>query len=427
MDRRTLLLGALAAGMLPRLSFAQQKLSTPLRFYNYNLASAGIGADTTRRMLAAFAEAHPAYPVEGVGVPVPELMGRIQADMVAGIGPDIAQLGFAGLAYARDYLGAVALEDVVPADELKAHLDGMVANGVRLGQLEGKTYGLAYVFSTPILFYNATLFREAGLDPDAPPSTWDEVAAAAAAIHERTGKTGLLTGIFGSSAGDWLFQGIIRSAGGHILSDDRKTLLFDSPEAVAGLTTLRNIARTGAMEPTFDTPAIEAMASGNVGIYLQTSAVQNTLLRGAGDRWELRSAVMPTFGDLPARPSNSGSALVMMTHDPERQRAVWELMRFLTSDWAYTLITSEIGYLPLRPNAINSEEYLAPWIRDHPLILPNLEQLERLEPTVPHAGPNYSQIVQTMMGAGEAAVFGASDDVAGVMTAARQRAQSLMP
>ena len=427
LDRRTLLVSALAATATfrPRSLLAQQQ--DALRFYNYNLASAGIGADATRKMLDAFAGAHPQRAVEGVPVPVSELMGRIQADMVAGIGPDVAQLAFSGLAYARDYLGAVALEDAVPQEELDAHLAGMVANGVRLGQLDGKTYGLAYVFSTPVLFYNADLFRAAGLDPDTPPANWEEIYAAAIAIHQATGKPGLLTGIFGNTAGDWLFQGVIRSAGGRVLSEDRRTLMFAEPEALEALTTLRRLAQTGAYEAAFDFAAIEAMAAGNGGMYLQTSAVQNTLLRGAEGHWELRATTMPSFGDLPVRPTNSGSALVLMTRDPARQRAAWDLMRFLTSDWAYTVITSEIGYLPLRPNAIESEEFLAPWIRENPLILPNLAQLERLEPAIPHAGPNYSQIVQTMMNAAERAVFGPSDDIAPLMADAQRRAQALMP
>ena len=427
LDRRTFLVSALASTALTSTLFAQTNGQDPLRFYNYNLASAGIGADATRKMLDAFAEAHPETTVEGVPVAVSELMGRIQADMVAGIGPDVAQFAFSGLAYARDYLGAVALEDAVPQEELDAHLSGMVANGVRLGQLDGKTYGLAYVFSTPVLFYNADLFRAAGLDPDSPPTNWEEVHAAAIAIHQATDKPGLLTGIFGNTAGDWLFQGVIRSAGGRVLSEDRRTLMFAEPEALEALETLRAIAQTGAFEAAFDFAAIEAMAAGNGGMYLQTSAVQNTLLRGATDNWELRATTMPSFGDRPVRPTNSGSALVLMTRDPERQRAAWDLMRFLTSDWAYTVITSEIGYLPLRPNAISSEEFLAPWIRENPLILPNLAQLERLEPAMPHAGPNYSQIVQTMMNAAERAVFGPSDDIAGIMGDAQRRAQALMP
>ena len=91
---------------------------------------------------------------------------------------------------------------------------------------------------------------------------------------------------------------------------------------------------------------IETMSSGNAGMYLQTSAVQNALLRGAAGKFELRAAAMPAFAGKRVHPTNSGSALVIMTKDPARQRAAWALMKHLTSDYGYTIITSRIGYLP---------------------------------------------------------------------------------
>ena len=37
----------------------------------------------------------------------------------------------------------------------------------------GNLYSMAFISSTPILFYNKDLFRKAGLDPDKPPvATW---------------------------------------------------------------------------------------------------------------------------------------------------------------------------------------------------------------------------------------------------------------
>lgn len=57
--------------------------------------------------------------------------------------------------------------------------------------MNGQTYGLAFTFSTPIFFYNGTIFEAAGLDPDQPPTTWEEVAAAAQAIAENTDFTPL--------------------------------------------------------------------------------------------------------------------------------------------------------------------------------------------------------------------------------------------
>ncbi|ADZ70850.1 ABC transporter substrate-binding protein [Polymorphum gilvum] len=422
-----LALAAVSGGAVAQSMSASIDTPVTIKFYNYNLGSAGIGREATLEMIDAFQAANPMITVEGVAVSSAEVMSRVQADVIAGQGPDIAQIIFADLGYVVDNFGVPALEDVVPAADLSQHLDGLFPRGVELGRLDGRTYGLAYVFSTPVLFYNADLFRKAGLDPDAPPRTWEEVAAAAKAITASTGQAGLLTGIFGPSAYDWLYQGFIRSNGGRVMSEDRTTMMFGAPEAVEALGVLRDIAKAGAMPNLPSTSAIETMSSGNAGMYLQTSAVQGRMLKGAEGTFELRAAPMPTFGDKPATPTNSGSALVIMTRDPLKQRAAWELMKHLTSDYGYTIITSKIGYVPLRENAVRSEEHLAGFLRENPVVQPNIDQLQSLVPWVPLPGPNYRQILTVMMNASEQAVFGAQDDIAAIMADAQARAQALVP
>lgn len=429
MNRKSFLLGALALAIAtPALAQTMAPaIDQPvsITFYNYNLGSAGIGAEATKKLISEFMAANPNITVEGV--PYSAADGtRIQADLAAGMPVDLVQTVFSDLDFAINNWGAKALEDIAPAEEMAAHFEGMSPNGLKLGVLNGKTYGLAYTFSTPILFYNADLFRAAGLDPDAPPKTWAAVKEAALAIKEKTGKDGFAAGITGASAVDWLFQGVVRSNGGEVISRDRKTLKFGEPEAVEAVRMLRDLHDAGVYEGLDISAAMEAMAAGNVGMYLQTSAVQGVLVAGAKDKFELRASTMPGFGGKPVRPNNSGSALTIHTADPAKQRAAWELMKFLTSKRGYTVITSEIGYLPLRTDIVNDPAYLGQWVKDHPLVQPNLDQLAVLEPWDPMPGPNYRQIVKSMMDAVEMAVFGGAD-VQATMAEAQANGQALMP
>tara|TARA_R110002020_G_scaffold14693_6_gene52164 strand:- start:3228 stop:4532 length:1305 start_codon:yes stop_codon:yes gene_type:complete len=398
-----------------------------ITFYNYNLGSAGIGADATRKLIAEFMAANPNVTVEGVPYSAAD-GSRIQADLAAGLPVDLVQTVFSDLDFAVTNWGAQALEDVAPAEEIAAHFEGMSPNGLKLGVLNGKTYGLAYTFSTPVLFYNADLFTAAGLDPNAPPKTWDDVKQAALTIKEKTGAMGFTAGALGSGAGgsDWMFQGIVRSNGGEVISRDRTTLKFGEPEAIAALQTLRDLYDAGVYENVDFNGALENMAAGKMAMYLQTSALQAALVAGATGKYDLRATTMPAFGDKPTRPNNSGSALTIHASDPLKQRAAWELMKFLTSKHGYTVITSEIGYLPLRTDIVDDPEYLGEWVKAHPLVQPNLDQLARLEPWDAIPGPNYRQIVKMMIEAGEMAVFGGAD-VASTMADAQANAQALMP
>jgi multiple sugar transport system substrate-binding protein len=431
LDRRTLLAGLAAAPFASRAAHAAMAapaIISPVEisFYDYNLATAGLGADATRKMLREFAAANPLIKVDAVGVNVNGFIGRVQADIAARRQVDIAQLAFTDLDFAVHSLGAKALEDLIPADELAADFQGIAPNGLNLGKLDGKTYGLAFTFSTPVLFYNADLFRAAGLDPDRPPLTWAEVKQASLTIKQKTGKAGLNVAVFGPSAFDWMFQGIVRSNGGEVISRDRKRMTFAEPPAVGAVAMLRDLNDSGADENLDANSAMEKMAAGEMGMFLQTSAVQGFLVKGAAGKFELRASTMPRFGDKPVRPNNSGSALVILSDDPVRQRAAWELMKSLTSKRGYTIITSEIGYLPLRTDIVNDPAYLGDWVKTHPLVEPNLEQLKVLEPWEPMPGPNYRQIVKTMMDAAEQAATG-KGDVAATLMAAQQTTQAMLP
>ncbi|MDT4854507.1 carbohydrate ABC transporter, N-acetylglucosamine/diacetylchitobiose-binding protein [compost metagenome] len=300
----------------------------------------------------------------------------------------------------------------------------MIPRGLDLGKVEDKTYGLAYTVSTPILYYNADLFRAAGLDPENPPKTWAEVKAAADAIVEKTDADGFFPGAYGPADGTFVYQAILMSNGGKVR--DGNTLTFADENGLVAVQMLRDMVDSGAHARLDPANPQEAMAAGQLGMYLYTSALQNSLSKSAEGNWELRVAGMPSFGDKPTAPTNSGSALYTFSKDPIKQRASYELMKFLTSKFGYTIITSKIGYLPLRLDIVDDPEFLGAWTEAHPLIRPNLEQLSRLTPNVAFPGPNYRQAEAMMKEAVTEAVLG-TGDVTETLTAAQDNAQTLMP
>lgn len=395
-----------------------------ITFYNYNLATASAGADATRELIAKFEAENPNIKVETVGVPSNEIVTRLQADMAAGQQPDVAQLVFRDLIYIASDLGANALEDMAGPTGYAALTDGMIPRGLDLGKVDDKTYGLAYTFSTPILYYNADLFRAAGLDPENPPKTWAEVKTAAEAIVEKTDAEGFFPGAYGPADGTFVYQAILMSNGGKVR--DGNTLTFADENGLEAVQMLRDMVDSGAHARLDPANPHEAMAAGQLGMYLYTSALQNSLSNSAEGNWELRVAGMPSFGDKPTAPTNSGSALYTFSKDPIKQRASYELMKFLTSKYGYTIITSKIGYLPLRLDIVDDPEFLGAWTEAHPLIRPNLEQLARLTPNVAFPGPNYRQAEAMMKDAVTEAVLG-DGDVTEVLGAAQADAQGLMP
>ena len=97
---------------------------------------------------------------------------------------------------------------------------------------DGKTYGVPQVTDTLGLMYNKALFEKAGLDPEAPPTTWDEVREAAEALKGKA----KVDGIYINSGGYFLLP-FIYGEGADLVDTDDETITVNSSEAVTGIET----------------------------------------------------------------------------------------------------------------------------------------------------------------------------------------------
>ncbi|MEE1929665.1 extracellular solute-binding protein [Streptomyces sp. TRM 70351] len=216
------------------------------------------------RLVEAFHEEHP-----DIGVDVTVLswneVDKAVADMVAaGDAPDIAQIGaYADYAAGGDLYSASELLSIpVQAD----FLPGLA----RAGELRRTQYGLPFVSSTRLLFYNKTLFARAGLDPEAPPVSWAELRTAARALKEAGVRIpyGLPLGPEEAPAETmmWMLSG----GGGY--TDNVGSYTIDSAENVRTFTWLRDeLVRTGLTGPqapgeTDRQEVFDAFAAGEVGM-----------------------------------------------------------------------------------------------------------------------------------------------------------------
>ncbi|MBP2371825.1 ABC transporter substrate-binding protein [Pseudonocardia parietis] len=405
-----------------------------ITFESYNFGQAGPWTDTFNGLLARFHAEHPNITVtaqkpQGTSSnPAADAVSSVQTQAATGNAPDVAQIGFSDMGFVVDQVGAKPLDDLVGAEALSQALGGpnpYAPAAASLGEHNAKTYGMPFVLSTPVLYYNASLFTAAGLDPARPPATWTEVAEAATQIKATTGKEGAYADCVTTQAKDWCLQSIIRSNGGRVLSEDRTTLQYAEPASVQAVSMLADMVESGASPKFSQQQAVETFARGELAMILESSSLQGTFGKGAkGAGWELHGAPTPSFGDTPAVPTNSGAALYVLSDDPAEQRAAWELITFLTSDEAFTQIAQNIGYLPLRTGLMDST--LKDWAAANPTTGTNIEQLHRMEPWISFPGTDYLQIRDGMMDAVEQVVLQGADPQA-TLTEAQQRGQALIP
>jgi multiple sugar transport system substrate-binding protein len=419
-----------ALGSLP----ANQKVT--ITFESYNLSSVGPWQTTFKTLIADFEKKYPNItviaqkPSVGTGNGVTDAVQGLYTEIAAGKAPDVAQETFGDQDFVVNDLKADNLDQTVGTQAVQTNFGGsypFAASATTLGNVNGATYGVPFVFSTPVLYYNATLFKQAGLNPSSPPTTWAQVKTDALAIKNKTGKAGAYIDCLTQVAGDWCYQALVDSNGGSVLSSNGSQLTFGNTPAVQAVSMAQDLVNSGAMPKLTQLQAYPDFAAGNMGMLLESSSLQGVFQKGAASgKWTLADAPMPAYGSNPTEPTNSGAALYMFSKDPAKQRAAWDLITFLTSAQAYTTISENIGYLPLRTGLVNDPSGLESWTKANPLLQANLTQLSRLQPWVAFPGNDYVQIQNDMMNAVQSVVF-QNANAASTLAAAQKTASALLP
>lgn len=161
--------------------------------------------------VAAFEKDHPNIDVQAQEYEwTPD---KFAADLAGGTLPDVFQVPF------TDGRGLIENGQLADIDELFKGLDyagDFNENVLQAGKgADGKVYAVPYAAYGVGLHYNRDLFEQAGLDPNTPPTTWDEVREAAKAISEKTGQAGYSMMSQGNTGG-WQLTVATYARGGRV-------------------------------------------------------------------------------------------------------------------------------------------------------------------------------------------------------------------
>ncbi|WP_017237389.1 extracellular solute-binding protein [Streptomyces sp. SS] len=178
--------------------------------------------------VAEFNKTYPNVTIEGRSTPGQCLEPpRFTAMLKAKSQPDVFYTYFTDLPQVLDNDGAADISAYV-TDKTVPLLKDIDPNVLGSLKQDGKLYGLPTSNYTMGLLVNRKLFKDAGLDPDAPPRTWDEVRAAAKKI------AGLGNGIAGfgeysaGNTGGWHFTAQMYSVGGEVVDASGKKAAFNN-------------------------------------------------------------------------------------------------------------------------------------------------------------------------------------------------------
>ncbi|MGN0132413.1 MAG: ABC transporter substrate-binding protein [Lachnospiraceae bacterium] len=319
------------------------------------------------------------------------IMQQLQAEAAAGNAPAVIQVGYYWLNYFTENHQYV---DIKELDE--SYLDNYLPNIIELCTTQdGKVAGVPYSLSTPVMYYNVDLLKEAGLDTDNLPQTIDELYDWARTVKENTGEYGLAI----AAASDfWIEQFEIESNGGRMVNyndDGTMTATFASEEGCEALQKMSDLINEDrAATYVLGEPIKEAFSSGKVAMISATIGWSTGII-DASD-FEMVTGPMPSYGANERRIPVGGNFLAITALDEEEQQGAWEWIQFITTAEAHVDWTKATGYVPPRKD-VNELEEFQEYLKEAPQLNACLDQMEYLVPFVSFPGDAGLEIEQGLL------------------------------
>jgi len=284
--------------------------------------------------------------------------------------------------FIREYvidLAAIALDELIAKDG--GTPQGFMAQfwpALALNATDqGHVYGVPFQNSTPLLFYNAQAFKDAGLDPDKPPVTWQDWLDAARKLSKpEADKWGIAWPNSYDYCG-WLTSTLAMANGGQYYNTAYGgQVYYTEPATVAALRFIHDLVHTHkVMPPSVLDPngTTAAFFSGRVGMILLSTGALAFIHDNM--KQPFRTAFVPK-NVVNAAPVGGGSLIIPAGNTSERQAAAWTLIKWLTSSDVAGQWSRFTGYF-----APNRAAYDLPEMKQYMAANPNagvaLEQLNR--------------------------------------------------
>ena len=225
---------------------------------------------------------------------------------------------------------------------LQSFYPGLMANS----NLAGHVWGIPFQRSTVLMFYNKDMFRAAGLNPDAPPKTWNEMLAAARKLTTKE-HSGLMIPSTGYPY--WMFQAFAIQNGVSLMNKEGTQVYFNSPAAVEALEFWRSLAATHHVSPP---GAIEwgtlrqAFVQGQTAMMWHTTGNLSAVKKEA--KFDFGVAMLPA-NKQPGSPVGGGNFYMFKGATPAQQSAAVTFVRWMTAPERAAQWSIATGYVGTSP------------------------------------------------------------------------------
>jgi sn-glycerol 3-phosphate transport system substrate-binding protein len=311
---------------------------------------------------------------------------------------------------------------------------------------QGVQWSMPFNISNPVLFYNKKKFVAAGLDPEKPPVSLDDLRTDSQAIvSSGAAKYGLALDSGFDSGGGWYIEQWFAKAG-EFYADNQNgrsaratKVLYDNATGQSLLTFMQSMLNDGLAVNVgdntngFDNLLKLADIDEPAAMTIATSASIGPVIAilGGGQFPQITNAdvgvaAMPGPDGKPGALIGGASLWVVDSGDDARTAATWDFVTYLTQAQQQSEWSSTTGYVPIRTDALTLDPLKTTLATDPRFKVP-YDQLLSSPDAPTSVGPVVGPLreVRTVTAQGVAAIF-AGADVATSLAAAAQQADALI-
>ena len=180
-----------------------------------------------RIILDRFEQEHPNIKIKMQQLNWRDGLDKITTSIVGDISSDVCELGSTWVA---KFANSGVLYDLSESHSIKNHK--YLPELLKSVELNNKYYALPWVTGTRVFYYNKTIFKQAGLAPESPPTTWDELYHCILKISSSFNQSKRIYPFaiaIDENYTPWqMFLPFIWSAGGSIFDPSGKKIVIDS-------------------------------------------------------------------------------------------------------------------------------------------------------------------------------------------------------
>jgi len=294
------------------------------------------------------------FKIKPTFIPADQFVQKFSTAMAGGQGPDLIAVD---LIYMPAYSAAEQMTDISDFAKALPFYDKLIPSHMRLGTYNGKIYSVPFNAEGSVLVYNKNLFKQAGLDPEKPPTNWTEMEEYAKKITALGNGT---SGFYfsGACAGCNAFTVLpyVWASGGDVLSEDGKQATLTNPSVKATLEFLRRMWEGKQIPETAKvdtgTEFLNAFTTGKIGMS-GTGAFAIATLKSKHPNVDFGVAPLP--GQKGGSASFAGGDTIAIPAGSKRVNEAQEFLTWFLSEDVQVNIIAKNGGLPLRLDLVENE------------------------------------------------------------------------